>query len=107
MKLISSFVHTDRLFVKKLLLCISLYLPVNIPECNVKSSETVNILAIILGTIAGIVLIGLLMLIIWKVVVTGYVSSYCLIYNVFPPMLTIKPRGWTLCLVSTYVNHHA
>lgn len=45
-------------------------------ECSIESEKKVNILAIVLGTIAGIVLIGLLLLIIWKLIVTGHVSRF-------------------------------
>ncbi|XP_066912333.1 integrin beta-1-like [Clytia hemisphaerica] len=41
-------------------------------KCSQKLTEETKILVIVLGTIAGIVLVGLLLLIIWKLVVTGF-----------------------------------
>lgn len=41
-------------------------------KCKVEEEKTQEILAIVLGTIAGIVLVGLLLLIIWKLIVTAH-----------------------------------
>ena len=80
-------------------------------ECSIESEKKVNILAIVLGTIAGIVLIGLLLLIIWKLIVTGHVSppligSFCYKLH-FDWFFYFQFVFWLVLFVSSCFFHYS